>query len=792
MRRFAACTLLLVASVSCTGNTPEPRFPGTSQEVQIVSPEVTVATGQAKLRWGRARDVFERRCVVCHGCYDAPCQLKLDSFEGLERGASPEPVYDPSRLSATRPTRLFIDAHGVEAWRALGFHNVLPESSGSVAASPLMRMLALKRDNPMPDGDLSEQFTLELDRKASCAKAEDFDAYAKQHPYWGMPYALPALSESEQGAIEDWVSHGAIYPGEVDLAPELVAEVARWERFLNQESPKAKLASRYLYEHLFLAALYFSDVDKSVFLRLVRSSTPPGQPAAEIATRRPFDSPGDAPFYYRFVRRLGTPLAKTHMPYALHEARMKRWQELFFDAPYEVSALPAYELSVAGNPFKAFEAIPASSRYRFLLDEAQLTMMNFIKGPVCRGQVALNVIQERFWIAFIDPDEPWVFAGSPMLTSDASDMPDEAGSDAWLTRWAQYQRTHLQYVQEKNAAIHKSHPKGLPIDVLWDGDGDNANAALTVLRHFDSASVIKGLLGGEPKTAWVIDYPLLERIHYLLAAGFDVFGNVSHQLMTRLYMDFLRMEGESNFLAFLPPDDRRALIDAWYAGIDKERMKLLYAELHDSSLQAGIRYDTSDHKAELIRKIEAKLATVRSKQHEIEELNDPRVVAALTELARITGPAATQWPEVTFIEIRQRQEPEPAASTGRAELQRIQLEPYVTVLRDSAHSNVAELFDEADRRTPNDDGLTVLRGFVSAYPNRLISVSSEQLNGLVSDAKAVRSAADMAALVKKHGVHRASAELWPFMDRAHEAYWAHVPIEAGLFDLSRLEAGVAP
>jgi len=23
--------------------------------------------------------VLERRCVVCHGCYDAPCQLKLPS-----------------------------------------------------------------------------------------------------------------------------------------------------------------------------------------------------------------------------------------------------------------------------------------------------------------------------------------------------------------------------------------------------------------------------------------------------------------------------------------------------------------------------------------------------------------------------------------------------------------------------------------------------------------------------------------------------------------------------------------
>ena len=86
--------------------------------------------------------------------------------------------------------------------------------------------------------------------------------------------------------------------------------------------------------------------------------------------------------------------------------------------------------------------------------------------------------------------------------------------------------------------------------MIWDGDGRNDNAGLTIFRHFDSASVVKGMVGGSPKTAWVIGYPLLERIHYLLVADYDVYGNVGHQLNSRLYMDFLRMEGEFNFLSF--------------------------------------------------------------------------------------------------------------------------------------------------------------------------------------------------------------------------------------------------
>ena len=32
--------------------------------------------------------ILERRCVVCHSCYNAACQLKLSSIEGIERGGS--------------------------------------------------------------------------------------------------------------------------------------------------------------------------------------------------------------------------------------------------------------------------------------------------------------------------------------------------------------------------------------------------------------------------------------------------------------------------------------------------------------------------------------------------------------------------------------------------------------------------------------------------------------------------------------------------------------------------------
>ena len=100
---------------------------------------------------------------------------------------------------------------------------------------------------------------------------------------------------------------------------------------------------------------------------------------------------------------------------------------------------------------------------------------------------------------------------------------------------------------------------GLGYESIWKGNRAADAPVLTIYRHFESASVHKGVLGDLPKTMWVIDYPLLERIYYALVAGFDVYGTAGHQLAIRLYMDALRVEGESYFLDFLPPGKRQEI-----------------------------------------------------------------------------------------------------------------------------------------------------------------------------------------------------------------------------------------
>ncbi|MGK0500872.1 MAG: hypothetical protein ACJAYG_002526, partial [Oceanicoccus sp.] len=563
------------------------------------------------------KPIIDNRCIVCHGCYDAPCQLKMNSFEAIDRGASKDKVYDGGRLLAANISPYSAHNTGSQVWREQGFHPIFNERKqgpeANTAAGLMYRLLELKQQHPLPSDEiLPPSFDLALNRDEQCPRIEEFDQYAADKPLWGMPYALPAIKDSEQKIIAEWLKNGAKV-NYANLNPDIdKSEVERWETFLNGESMKEKLMSRYIYEHLFLANVYFSTSsapsrDDRSFYKLVRSKTPPGTAIDSIITRRPFDSPATDIFYYRLQYNKATILAKQHMPYLLDDNRFERWQHLFFGIDYQVSYLPSHDPAVASNPFETFKQLPVTTRYRFMLDEAQFTIMGFIKGPVCRGQVSLNVINDHFWVIFTDPlaEEKYQTEEFLLKHSKHLSMPAEKESSALrpITSWIKYSQQEKDYIKAKQQRFDENFSEGKKVDIslLWDGDKHNRNASLTIFRHFDSATVAKGLIGDTPKTAWVISYSLLERIHYLLVAGFDVYGNVGHQLLTRLYMDFLRMEGENSFLKLLPKDTAKKELEFWYRGEEKQvadYINELNSRDHETS---AIKYTTDNPKKEFFQ-----------------------------------------------------------------------------------------------------------------------------------------------------------------------------------------------
>src|SRR5882672_5937991 len=402
-------------------------------------------------------NILEHRCAVCHGCNDAPCQLNLASYEGLTRGASREQIY-ATRLVPAEPARLFLDAQTTPEWRGKGFHAVLNERAATPEAEReagvLYRLLRLKQAHPLPAGAVlpKERFDFSLDRAQQCPVIEKIDEYERRFPERGMPYGMLALSGAEHDTLAHWLEAGAPAPALPPLPAAYAQRIARWEAFLNDDRLKARLAARYIYEHWFVAHLYFDDLPGETSFDLVRSKTPPGQPIEVIATRRPYDDPGVERAYYRLRRVTDTLLAKTHMPYALNDARMARLKGWFIDAAYEVSALPSYRPEVASNPFIAFRELPVQARYRLMLEESQFTLMGFIKGPVCRGQVAVDVINDHFWVLFEQPDPSRAEIQAAFLARqlDVLRLPAEEEGAAGPLKWRQYGQLEAKYLKAKS------------------------------------------------------------------------------------------------------------------------------------------------------------------------------------------------------------------------------------------------------------------------------------------------------------------------------------------------------
>lgn len=776
----AALLSLMLALATCTlieaKDETVPRAPLPALSV-LIGP--APAAGDPAVSISR---VVARRCAVCHGCYDAPCQLKLTSPDGLVRGGSKLNVYDTERLSDATPTRLGIDATTEAAWRDLGFHSVTaPSVAGDPDSSPMARLLALGRtaylvpDAPLPDGlDITRTGAL------NCPAPDGIAGYAAANPLGGMPYAMAPLPDEEFAALGRWVLSGAVLPATtVEPSPDVTRQIADWEVFLNTPDPRYRLVSRYLYEHLFLGHMHIEGDAPDRFYRLVRSSTPSGTPVLEIATRRPFNDPGPR-LYYRLVPIAETIVHKDHIVYALSPARMARYRTLFLDPDWSVGELPPYGAAEGGNPFRTFAALPVDGRYRFLLDDALFFVRSFIRGPVCHGQIATDVIEDRFWVAFMAPEADLSVADPTFLADGLTvlDLPVSAAeSTTFAQLWPVLHDRNSAWLAYRDRRYRESpaHADGPRIGAIWDGDGGNEEALLTVFRNYDNASVVTGFVGALPETAWVIDYPVFERIYYDLVAGYDVFSDVETQITTRLYMDHLRREAEDQFLSFLPRDTRIRLHDEWYRGP--------LAELHASSTEHGtlisrptaVDYATADPMRELLLGLPARhpdlWATTdplnRCDGADCAQLAPPaRALAALTSTAE---PWVRYMPDLSLLRVTR--------DDGSAEV--------FSMFHDKAHTNVGLMFDEESRREPERDVLTIMPAQVGSYPNFFFEVREADLAGFVADLRAVRSQQDWLAVVGTHGVRRSGGAFWRVADAMADDMLAQDAMRGGLLDLGR-------
>ncbi len=229
------------------------------------------------------------------------------------------------------------------------------------------------------------------------------------------------------------------------------------------------------------------------------------------------------------------------------------------------------------------------------------------------------------------------------------------------------------------------------------------------------------------------------------------------------------MEGEFNFLVLLPEKARRSTAEYWYRGAPQDVIDYVYGRDAYFNRPSGLTYRTSDPQRELYEMLSARVAPVAAKRFELSSVADPALRRDVQALSNVRGASLAWMPEVVFLRVEQ-----PTASPQ-----------YFSVLRNTAHKNVAHMFKE--ELLPAENTLTVVPGFLGAYPNAIFSVKAADLPALANAIGSLASEDDYRKLADRYAVRRTNPRFWATSDELMDAYARWGGVEAGLFDYNRLE-----
>jgi len=710
--------------------------------------------------------IFNNKCIACHSCYNAPCQLKLTSYEGLQRGGHHSSIYDFPALVAKEPTRLFVDAHTEKDWRKKGFF--------TVHSSQKYSLLSHLIDNKGPFRKLRYKKSEESRQCSSSVSDYPMNNYNSY-----MPYALPKLSLDEIQTIKTWEESGKKGPLSVNFEREILGDkkfstkVEKWEKLFNRNDMKARLSSRYIYEHLFLANIYFLN-DKKQFFRLVRSATRVGD-IKEIGTTYPFDRPqGD--FYYRLRPVAQTIVHKSHIPFPFSHKKYNQWLTDFYKSEWKSvpKTMPGYGKEGA-NPFKTFHSIPGIARYRFFLQESAYHIMTFIKGPVCRGPTALNVINDHFWVTFMDPSYDAIVNDHKLEEKMAKLMklPAEIKDD--FKPFKDFRKSYWKANKLKmKSLINKK--KSVTKNWLWNGDKSNSNSLITVYRHYDSAQVLRGLKGTTPKTVWTLDYHVFETIYYNLTAGYNVFGPLLHQVNSRLFMELSRISSEDLFLSFIDLKSRKGLREEWNKKIPKGR-KTLAVSVVDSFIQNAkdemtYEYPYNGNLLQTSLKARSVLSfkknTIDSHFSSDQINNEQEKIENLFHLKGHKSENFRFLPNTIMIKLE----------NGNSQ-------DFYTMILNQSHYNISMMFLEESRRDFKNDHFNIVKGIASSYANLFVKLKKINVSTFITDLKNISNKEEADKWIEKYGILRDQKNFWQdYADFSKNSYNKKTN-ELGWLDLNR-------
>lgn len=743
----------------------------------------------------KVQPLFNQRCVVCHACNNAPCQLHLDSYAGVLRGLAYHDL-DYNQIFADPPTRskdtLTNDIYSplfVEGWRKKNFFPVVKDvknnakvtdSEISVLKSSVLQLsleLGMKNEGAF---ELKAILEKEAQKPRFCAhNGSAYRDYASNFPLGGMPYGLPALEPEQLKVIQTWVEQGAPPPTPEAWkalrtpSPIVQNQIQTWETTFHQ-SVKSQIMARYIYEHVFSAQIHFKKTSSHEWYELVRSSTAAPDEIKEIVTPRPIDPPLDpeklnkvytGKVYYRFKRITKTIARSSHIIWEIDNDTLEHYKKLFLDTPWlkenmklttsNTSVAPSFQNEpvvdyqyTSQNPFVYFQQIPAKVRYQFLLENSHVIVNGMIRGPACHGHVATNAIRDHFWIFFIKPE------------ADVTVLNPEIGAVEWISLNTKGRSTWKDFSPSLDyaTAMIKMKPSGFGISDLWNGERQNPNALLTILRHETSASVHHGLIGGFPSTAWLLNFSNLERIYYNLVAEFEPWGSITHKMATWMSMSLHRSEAEERFISLLPQTFRTPIRKNWTQGLGGV---LKFHQYNSPPIGTQVKIEESTNPlSTLISKMRLEYAesqaTPATQASSDSELFNQKLAQAQNLYA------VRYFPDILYL--------------------RINNEAYTIVNhRFFKFNNV--LTAENFAYQPSKNKIYFLKGLIGDRPEYFVSLKWSELPTFIKDIQSITQFSEWLKFKNKYFIRRNNPKVWTMLDWFTEWQNRNQPIEAGVIDM---------
>ncbi|RTL88609.1 MAG: hypothetical protein EKK29_04905 [Hyphomicrobiales bacterium] len=732
--------------------------------------------------------IFNRRCIACHGCLGSPCNVKLDSFRGVDRGGFGVNPYSSHVEASPRVDMDF--AQTTQEWRQRGFYPIL-EREGSSAdrldRSLLYKMVSAGARHNQPGFSRAAVMPLYARRYSHRCPAtpEALNAHLDSYPAAGMPFGLPALSSAEIEKLAAWVANGS--PGPMPESQQRAgavngrAAVGDWEAFLNDPDPRHRLVARYIFDHVYQASIVLEE-SPGDFFRLVRSKTPARRADAEgkaavdlpvevIDTALPYDNPytyaGVDRFWYR-LQKVSTPrVQKNHFVWRLNKGSLAHLGQLFFARDWDKTQDMNPPWGV-GNPFRIYRAIPAEARSLFLLENSEMIVGGITYGPVCLGQTATYAVKDHFWVNFLDPRH------------DPSVQDPELGLETWSTMMDRFPIGDAEYVEAYAKAQKKLTPEGMTIDAIWNGDGKNPNAWLTVLRHETNVSVMKGRQGGVPRSQWLIGYSGFERLYYDTVASYKYWEGDLGKLETLVFFNFLRQEMEDNFLLLLPEKDREPIRRNWSQGAFGAVGRFL-VPFPDSNLPGGIAGAAPSPLLDVVARIQARLGpAISGPVDAFNPLVKPKIsldqpidgygrwikaVSLLTETTAYKFPRFL--PSVVLLRLNHGRESR-----------------VYSLIANRVYKTQFDLFFQNGEALPDEYTMSVYPTIIGGFPNLFMELDLAQAPAFLKELRSVQTLDDWKALRNRYGVLRNSAHFWPTLDWFNDWNFRRRGEDAGYLDLS--------